>query len=102
MTNDNQTIGEVYVNNNLQSGPQARPKRIRHKMGRGTFDICQPTELNLKTTNTQQNSQQLIQKRIQCVGNYDLGRTIGSGQFGKVKLAEHVLTREKVFFFSFK
>lgn len=33
---------------------------------------------------------------IQCVGNYDLGKTIGRGQFGKVKLARHVLTGEKV------
>jgi hypothetical protein len=31
-----------------------------------------------------------------CVGNYDLGRTIGRGQFGKVKIATHVLTGEKV------
>ena len=29
---------------------------------------------------------------IRCVGNYDLGRTIGKGRFGKVKLATHVLT----------
>lgn len=37
--------------------------------------------------------------RIRCVGNYDLGRTIGKGQFGKVKLATHVLTGETVNFF---
>jgi len=30
--------------------------------------------------------------RIRCVGNYDLGRTLGKGQFGKVKLATHILT----------
>lgn len=34
--------------------------------------------------------------QIRCVGNYDLGRTIGKGQFGKVKLATHVLTGETV------
>ena len=33
---------------------------------------------------------------IQCVGNYDLGKTIGQGQFGKVKLARHALTGEVV------
>jgi hypothetical protein len=35
-------------------------------------------------------------RRIQCVGNYDLGKTLGRGQFGKVKLARHVITGEKV------
>eukprot|EP01102_Stenamoeba_stenopodia_P007388 TRINITY_DN206_c0_g8_i1.p1 TRINITY_DN206_c0_g8~~TRINITY_DN206_c0_g8_i1.p1 ORF type:complete len:898 (-),score=181.60 TRINITY_DN206_c0_g8_i1:97-2790(-) len=37
-----------------------------------------------------------IGRRIKVVGNYDLGRTIGKGQFGKVKIARHVLTGEKV------
>lgn len=32
----------------------------------------------------------------QCVGNYDLGKTIGNGKFGKVKIGTHVLTGEKV------
>lgn len=27
---------------------------------------------------------------------YDLGRTIGEGTFGKVKLGTHILTKEKV------
>ncbi|KAL6052966.1 Serine/threonine-protein kinase KIN2 [Balamuthia mandrillaris] len=36
------------------------------------------------------------QRRIQCIGHYDLDKTIGQGQFGKVKLATHVLTGEKV------
>ena len=35
-------------------------------------------------------------RRIQCVGNYDLGKTIGRGRFGKVKLATHVLTGQQV------
>ena len=38
----------------------------------------------------------LSPRQIMCVGNYDLGRTIGRGQFGKVKIATHVLTGEKV------
>ena len=37
-------------------------------------------------------------RQIMCVGNYDLGRTIGSGQFGKVKIATHVITGETVSF----
>ncbi|ELR14943.1 MAP/microtubule affinityregulating kinase [Acanthamoeba castellanii str. Neff] len=35
-------------------------------------------------------------RRIQCIGHYDLDKTIGQGQFGKVKLATHVLTGERV------
>ncbi len=30
------------------------------------------------------------------IGNYILGKTIGEGTFGKVKLANHTLTGEKV------
>ena len=35
-------------------------------------------------------------RQIQYVGNYDLVKTIGQGQFGKVKLARHVITDEIV------
>lgn len=35
-------------------------------------------------------------RTIQCVGNYDIGATLGRGRFGKVKLATHVLTRQQV------
>ena len=46
---------------------------------------------------SQESPQSLLSPRqIMCVGNYDLGRTIGKGQFGKVKVATHVLTGEKV------
>ena len=37
-------------------------------------------------------------KKIRCVGNYDIGKTIGRGSFGKVKIATHVLTGEQVIF----
>ena len=30
------------------------------------------------------------------VGPYELGRTLGEGAFGKVKLGTHILTNEKV------
>lgn len=30
------------------------------------------------------------------VGNYRIGKTIGKGTFGKVKLGEHLITKEKV------
>jgi hypothetical protein len=33
---------------------------------------------------------------IRCVGNYDIGKTLGKGRFGKVKIATHVLTGEIV------
>ena len=41
-------------------------------------------------------SEEFSPRAIQCVGNYDLGKTIGKGQFGKVKVARHVLTGEQV------
>eukprot|EP01103_Thecamoeba_quadrilineata_P008131 TRINITY_DN17908_c0_g1_i1.p1 TRINITY_DN17908_c0_g1~~TRINITY_DN17908_c0_g1_i1.p1 ORF type:complete len:887 (+),score=156.99 TRINITY_DN17908_c0_g1_i1:106-2766(+) len=33
---------------------------------------------------------------IRTIGNYDVGKTIGKGQFGKVKIAHHILTGEEV------
>jgi 5'-AMP-activated protein kinase catalytic alpha subunit len=32
------------------------------------------------------------------IGQYVLGKSIGEGTFGKVKLGTHILTSEKVFF----
>ena len=33
---------------------------------------------------------------VKCIGQYNIGRTIGKGTFGKVKLGTHILTEEKV------
>ncbi|KAM3129286.1 hypothetical protein pb186bvf_018573, partial [Paramecium bursaria] len=33
---------------------------------------------------------------MKCIGNYQLGKTIGSGTFGKVKLAIHIPTQQQV------
>lgn len=35
-------------------------------------------------------------KRTKSIGNYVLSKTLGEGTFGKVKLATHILTNEKV------
>jgi 5'-AMP-activated protein kinase, catalytic alpha subunit len=35
-------------------------------------------------------------KKIKNIGQYTLGKTIGQGTFGKVKLGNHILTGEKV------
>jgi len=34
--------------------------------------------------------------KIKIIGHYILGKTIGEGTFGKVKLGRHTLTEEKV------
>eukprot|EP01103_Thecamoeba_quadrilineata_P014095 TRINITY_DN4097_c0_g1_i2.p1 TRINITY_DN4097_c0_g1~~TRINITY_DN4097_c0_g1_i2.p1 ORF type:complete len:536 (-),score=105.69 TRINITY_DN4097_c0_g1_i2:112-1719(-) len=45
----------------------------------------------IKTTNTNYTT-----GGVKILGNYDVGQTIGKGQFGKVKIARHVLTQNKV------
>ncbi|GAM19901.1 hypothetical protein SAMD00019534_030760 [Acytostelium subglobosum LB1] len=35
-------------------------------------------------------------QRIQHVGSYEVGKTLGNGSFGKVKLGTHIFTKEKV------
>eukprot|EP01017_Pseudomicrothorax_dubius_P022954 TRINITY_DN2469_c0_g3_i1.p1 TRINITY_DN2469_c0_g3~~TRINITY_DN2469_c0_g3_i1.p1 ORF type:complete len:748 (+),score=112.07 TRINITY_DN2469_c0_g3_i1:567-2810(+) len=37
-----------------------------------------------------------IEEKVQTVGHYQIGKTIGEGTFGKVKLGIHLLTGEKV------
>lgn len=34
--------------------------------------------------------------QLVCVGNYELEKTIGTGNFAVVKLATHVITKSKV------
>jgi 5'-AMP-activated protein kinase catalytic alpha subunit len=36
------------------------------------------------------------QKKVKIIGHYILGKSIGEGTFGKVKLGTHTLTEEKV------
>lgn len=36
------------------------------------------------------------ERKVKCIGQYELGKTIGQGTFGKVKLGRHLLTDEKV------
>lgn len=36
------------------------------------------------------------EEKIKLIGHYILGKTIGEGTFGKVKLGRHTLTDEKV------
>lgn len=47
---------------------------------------------------TRENSQALAgqQQGDKRIGNYFVGKTIGQGTFGKVRVGTHVLTEEKV------
>jgi 5'-AMP-activated protein kinase catalytic alpha subunit len=38
----------------------------------------------------------MIKSNSNAVGHYILGKTLGEGTFGKVKLGTHILTGEKV------
>ena len=42
----------------------------------------------------------MIKTNANAVGHYILGKTLGEGTFGKVKLGTHILTGEKVSFAS--
>jgi hypothetical protein len=37
-----------------------------------------------------------LKRREKTIGNYAIIKTIGEGRYGKVKLAEHIVTRKKV------
>ena len=38
-------------------------------------------------------------KIFKIIGDFKLGEMLGQGTFGKVRLATHILTKEKVFFY---
>ncbi|KAJ3223955.1 hypothetical protein HDU81_008823 [Chytriomyces hyalinus] len=51
---------------------------------------------NSRQTETEQLAKILASSTVNIVGNYVLGRTLGEGSFGKVKLATHTLTGQEV------
>ncbi|KAI8822789.1 kinase-like domain-containing protein [Chytriomyces cf. hyalinus JEL632] len=51
---------------------------------------------NSRQTETEQLAKILASNTVNIVGNYVLGRTLGEGSFGKVKLATHTLTGQEV------
>lgn len=63
-----------------------------------TLDLegVKPVEPACYSPLRQSQSPSFSPRQVQCVGNYDLGKTIGRGRFGKVKLATHVLTGQQV------
>ncbi len=38
----------------------------------------------------------MVSRKTKSIGHYILGKTIGEGTFGKVKIGNHILTNEKV------
>jgi len=87
----------------LRTGDRS-PRRPVHSMGLAEFRRNRLTRKSMEGSQTTRLREDLMSsptsvlspRQIMCVGNYDLGRTIGRGQFGKVKIATHVLTGEKV------
>ena len=39
-----------------------------------------------------------MKDKKKCIGDFSLGKTIGEGNFGKVKIGMHSITGEKVIF----
>ncbi len=54
-------------------------------------------EKNITLSNTKKSEKEVKEGKEECIlGNYILGKTIGEGTFGKVKIGTHKLTGEKV------
>ena len=50
----------------------------------------------IKSKNKNEEKEEKEEKEEYILGNYKLGKTIGEGTFGKVKLGVHKITGEKV------
>ena len=60
-------------------------------------------EKNMTTSNKKNREKEDKEDKEECIlGNYILGKTIGEGTFGKVKIGTHKLTGEKVNHFNLK
>lgn len=74
----------------------ARPKSTSGARSAGR-NYAKPTHSSRPNSRAQQLAdQQALSEKRQIVGQYMLGKTIGEGTFGKVKLAAHMPTGEKV------
>ena len=62
------------------------------------FDICYIYNINKNKSfaNLNYNTFERLQESIETKGNYIVGKTLGEGAFGHVKLGLHTLTNEKV------
>ena len=62
------------------------------------FDICYINNINKNKSfaNLNYNTFERLQESIETKGNYIVGKTLGEGAFGHVKLGLHTLTNEKV------
>lgn len=66
----------------------ARPRSSSTSSAKSNKPSSRPTSRNFSTKD--------VQEKRQVVGQYMLGKTIGEGTFGKVKLAVHMPSGEKV------
>lgn len=74
-----------------------RPKSTSSTTRNNGRSYAKPTGSSRPSSRAQQLlEQQALADKRQIVGQYMLGKTIGEGTFGKVKLAAHMPTGEKV------
>ena len=79
------------------------PLREKSYSPKRRISLANPQHIELAKLNFDYSNQVVSAKlsprsQFQVVGNYDILKTIGKGQFGKVKLAKHVLTNDLVCF----
>ena len=75
------------MSNNASRARSANPNIRQH-----------PVNINVKSGNNADKSRPRTTNKPEnkVVGQYRLGKTIGEGTFGKVKIAQHIPTGEKV------
>ena len=75
---------------------QSRRDRRGVLVGRGDGHRCSSGGDGARERAARQSMEQQAASRVRVIGDYALGKTLGAGSMGKVKLAHHIVTGERV------